>query len=491
MKPQDRLGIGVLVGCVLAAAALRVYHLDFQSLWIDELFSVVFSGPDQSISEIVAAWANDVHPLGYPLLLHAWLGVFGDTPAAARWLSVVFGVLGVAAMYVVGRRCFDARTGVIASVLTAVNAFHIAYSQEARAYSLVFLLAALSYTSFVTVLAWPGWRTAVVFALATAASIHVHYYGLVVLFGQLVAALSIMAFKRWRWGRVWPLLAGAAAAGLTLVPWIGPLARVAKIRDAWPARPEPLFFVEYFDGYFGGEPLLSIASATLLAALPFLLGARPEGDGGSCRLPQRTTACLFAAAVVISLAAAYARSVLVVPMLVPKVTIAFLPVVLLLIALAISRIRPEWLGSVVAAGLALASLAALFTGDYYFAPHKEQWREAVRSMVSDPAFHPEIDVCLGVSAPGFQYYVDQYGTSVRVEEANAEMLAEIVADRPEPPSVWVLVARDEDSVRGLRRTLRGGWARTDRKVFLETSVERWEPVQKDERDADLIEGTER
>jgi len=45
----------------------------------------------------------------------------------------------------------------------------------------------------------------------------------------------------------------------------------------------------------------------------------------------------------------------------------------------------------------------------------------------------------------------------------------------ELPRVWLLVARAEDSVRDLRRELRQRWVRRERKVFLGTSVERWEP----------------
>lgn len=477
----SRSSAAVLAGCLVAAAALRLFHLDFQSLWVDELFSVVFSHSKVSVAQIAAAYAGDVHPLGYPLLLHWWLGIFGDTAVAARALSVVFGVLGVAAMFAAGRRCFDTRTGVIAAVVTTVNAFHIAYSQEARSYSLVFLLATLSYWAFLSVLARPGRRTAAAYGLATAAAIHVHYYGFVMLFGQVAAVLVAALLGRWGWRRVWPLLAGAAGAGLTVLPWIGPLNRVAGLREAWPARPTPFFVFEYFHEYFGSQLALSAAFAILVVALPFLLRAGPSGDAGSGRLPAGTAAGLLGGAVAISLAAAYLRSVLVVPMLVPKVTIAFLPVLLLMVALAISKIAPARLGVAVAAGLAAASLISLFASGYYDEPRKEQWREAVAHMVADPAFDPGSDLCLGTLAPGFQFYVDQFGAPLRVEEALPQQLLDAVAGRPVPPPVWLLVARDEDSVQPLRRELNRGWVRRDRVEFLETSVERWEPEDSTEK----------
>jgi uncharacterized membrane protein len=474
-RPTIDRGAFILAGCLLVAVALRFFHLDFQSLWVDELFSVVFSHPDLGLSQIAAAYADDVHPLGYPLLLHWWLGFFGDTGLAARALSAVFGVLGVAAMYAAGRWCFDLRTGIFAAVLTTVNWFHLAYSQEARAYSLVFLLAALSNWAFIAVLGRPGWRTAGFYGLATAAAIHVHYYGIVALFGQLAAALVMPLSGRWGWRRVWALLAGAAGAALTVLPWIGPLVRVAGLREAWPAMPKPFFFLEYFHEYFGKLLTLSVVFGILLVALPFLVRAETPGHPKAGRLSTRMTAGLLGGAAAISLVAAYLRSVLVVPMLVPKVTIVFLPVLLWLIALAISRLSPAWLRIVVVSGVAALSLVGLFRSGYYSEPRKEQWREAVQYMVSAPDFDPEVDVCLATLAPGFQYYVDQFGAHMEVEEADPQRLLAIVNGRPDMPRVWLLVARDEDAVQPLRQELSRGWVRKDRVEFLQTSVERWEP----------------
>jgi MFS family permease len=315
----------------------------------------------------------------------------------------------------------------------------------------------------------------VFYGLATAAAVHVHYYGIVALVGQLAAALAMPLSGRWGWRRVRALLAGTAGAALTVLPWIGPLVRVAGLREAWPAMPKPFFFLEYFHEYFGELFTLSVVFGILLVALPFLLRAETPGNPGTGRLSTRMTAGLLGGAAAISLLAAYLRSVLVVPMLVPKVTIVFLPVLLWLIALSISRLSPAWLRIAVVAGVVALSLVGLFGGGYYDEPRKEQWREAVQYMASAPDFDPEVDVCLATLAPGFQYYVDIYGTGLNVEEAEPQRLLALVNGRPDVPRVWLLVARDEDAVRSLRQELRRGWVRKDRVEFLETSVERWEP----------------
>ncbi len=56
-------------------------HLDFQSLWIDELLFGRCGRPRTSrlvLAQIVAAWANDVHLREVPVAVRtAWLVVFG------------------------------------------------------------------------------------------------------------------------------------------------------------------------------------------------------------------------------------------------------------------------------------------------------------------------------------------------------------------------------------------------------------------------------
>lgn len=481
-----RMGVGrhasaprivALLVLLAVAAALRFWRLDFQSLWIDELFSVVFSRSELGLDEIAAAYARDVHPPAYPFALHGWLTVFGDTDLAARALSACFGVLGVAAMLAVGRWCFDARTGWIAASLTAVNAFHIAYSQEARAYSLLFLAAAASYGGFLAVALRPTWRRTALYAAATAAAIHAHYYGFVMVSGQLAAALLFLGLRRPNRGAVGRLLVGAAAAALTMLPWLGPMLRVAGLSEFWAARPAPGFAFEYFHEYFGRSLPLSLVAAFLLLALPVLLRAAPADAGIEGRLRAATAAGLLAASVTISLLAAYLRSVLVVPMLVPKLTIAFLPALLLLLALAITRLRPAPLRWAIVSGFVVLSAAQLVRSGYYTEPRKEQWREAVQTVLADPRFVPGLDLCVGLPAAGFQFYFDQLGAPVIVEEPDPERLAEIVRGRVLRPTVWLLVARDEAEAGETRAFLRRRWRRAARTTFIATSVERWEPLE--------------
>ena len=461
---------------ILLGATLRMYQLSFQSLWFDELFSVIFSHPNVSLADIVETYTQLIHdhPLGYPVMLHGWMVIFGDGEIAARSLSVICGVAGIAVVFLVGRRIGGTTLGLIAALLTSVNAFHIAYSQEARSYALVFVVAALSYGALVALVENPTWRTALVYGTTVGVAIHIHYWALVMFFGQIVAASFVMLLRRVRLRDWWPLLMAMGVVAIALVPWIGPLLRVAQVDSHWTPAPKVLFFTGYFHTYFGKNLVLSLGMGGLLLALPWFL--RPAAaDDDDCRLGSlRTAALVLSVSVAISLASAYVRSLLMVPMLNARFTFVLLPAFLLLVAIALTRLRPPALRTGLTAVLVLVSLANLVISEYYSRPRKEQWREAVAWVLTDPRFDPSKDRGLAIYSRGFQYYVDRQIVDFRFEEATTEILRGLLDEDPKPPAIWLLRGRSFKPSEEFSALLRRSYVRTDRSGFIKTRVERWE-----------------
>src|SRR6185436_9474480 len=117
---------------------LRLWHLGTQSLSMDEVTDSGIAA--QSIRSVVST--RDGFPPLYSLLAHTWLGFFGD-PASLRILSVIFGTISIFVVWHLGRLAGGEVVSVPAALLLAVSPLHISFSQEARVYSLYFLLAVL------------------------------------------------------------------------------------------------------------------------------------------------------------------------------------------------------------------------------------------------------------------------------------------------------------------------------------------------------------
>jgi uncharacterized membrane protein len=463
----------VATAVVALGAGLRFFRLGFQSLWFDELFSVVYSRSGTTVAAIVERYAADVHSPVYPVVLHLWLRLLGDGDVAARSLSAVCGALGIVVVAIATRRLLGGRCAVIAALLTAVNAYHIAYSQEARSYAMVFVFAMVATVAQMVAVEHPVARNTVIWGVAVALAFYVHYFALVLFAGQVVAAAIVLVVRRDGWRSYASLGVATLTVAAAMLPWLAPFLRVARFEQYWPAVPEPWFFIDYFHGYFGRSLALSLLVAVLLASLPLLLRRQPgESDDQARRL--RARAILLGLTVGLALAIAYVRSVLVVPMLVDRFTFVLLPAVLLLVAIALSRLRPAALRIAVVGVVTALSLANLALTGYYTEPRKEQWREATAWVVRHPEFDADADVVLAIYAPGFQYYADRQRPGVTIDEATPEAVLALLDRDPAPPALWLLTARRAELPAESGDLLRRRFEQTDRAGFIATRAERWE-----------------
>ncbi len=124
-----------LLLAALLAALLRLYRLDGQSLWVDEIQTWRQIRPAAGL----VFWRQILDAIQGPLYPAVLWPVVRWQPDAfwMRLPAAVAGVLTVPVLGLFGARLFDQRTGLLAALFLAVNPFHVWYSQEARGYSLL------------------------------------------------------------------------------------------------------------------------------------------------------------------------------------------------------------------------------------------------------------------------------------------------------------------------------------------------------------------
>jgi uncharacterized membrane protein len=199
-KPGILPFIGIyylLFAILLAAFALRVYHLDAQSIWWDEGHSIEMASAP--LAQIPTLPGMDVHPPGYFVMLHQWMAVAGRSEFALRYLSVVFSLLTVA-LAMRFARSLPGRpqgTAALAGSLAALVPLYVTYAQEVRMYAMVtFFALASTYFQWRIIFSPPRasgrggrpWNIAG-YVLATAISIYTHYFTIFLLLFQNVAWL--------------------------------------------------------------------------------------------------------------------------------------------------------------------------------------------------------------------------------------------------------------------------------------------------------------
>jgi mannosyltransferase len=373
--PREEWAPLVLVAIMLLGAVLRFYGLGFQSLWGGELASWDFSEGD-TISRI---FRDGTQPPLYFLILHFAQWIFGDSEWALRLPSAVAGWLCIPAIYLLGRKLYSEREGLIAALLVAVLWAPVYYSQEARPLSMLILLSILaSYLWWDVMLGLryrgelPG-REAALYVVSAVLCAYLHYFGLLLVMLQVVA-LAALAYGTPR--KVALLYVPVVLAYL---PWLPGM--VNQLGHGEPARagsPVLQALPEYFGFLFGRSGLLVLAAWTLLAFL-LLRGwddLRPRRKGGGVPPGLLLVAWALGPFVV-----AYAISQSFVPVLTDENLLVALPAVYLLIARSVTRAFSGRAAGIfqgtVAVGLTGAGLAyLLFSMDYYTTPAKEQLREA-------------------------------------------------------------------------------------------------------------------
>ncbi|PIR80868.1 hypothetical protein COU24_01605, partial [Candidatus Kuenenbacteria bacterium CG10_big_fil_rev_8_21_14_0_10_39_14] len=88
---------------ILLALAFKILAvLNEQSFWFDEAVSLSIAKHNITDSWQYLKWENNP-PLHY-WLLHCWIGIFGETEISVRLSSVLFSILGIIALYFLGKK---------------------------------------------------------------------------------------------------------------------------------------------------------------------------------------------------------------------------------------------------------------------------------------------------------------------------------------------------------------------------------------------------
>lgn len=245
---------------MLIAFGLRVYHLDFQSIWGDEALSIV-RFKDMAVADLVTEYhafskdSGDSHPPLYYVLQGVWRNALGDTVFAHRFLSVLFSVLAVPLLFLVGRELSSARDGFAAALFCTFSAFHIWYAQEARMYALTAFLCLVATLAFLRLMKGFHLPNAVLYVAGSLLLIYTHYFGLILLMLQnlffLFSRRKQLSYKKWF------LLQGILF--ILYLPWIPFLLQALFVKTAEAGLPRyfsplfslPFIFIKY--SMFGNE----------------------------------------------------------------------------------------------------------------------------------------------------------------------------------------------------------------------------------------------
>ena len=382
----------VVIAITVVAALLRFFNLGRESLWFDEGISVFIAHLNwRALWQTVSA--SEVNMALYYVLLHLWI-VFGQGEFIVRSLSALAGLIAVPVVYLLGKRMFNSRVALITSLLLATNTFHIKYSQEARAYSLVLLLATLSSLFFIRAVerrAWIDWLWYVVFAALAPYS---HFYALLVLGAQWVSLLTLDP-RNVPW-RKFAISAGIIA--LLCLPLVVYVVKDHSGHLAWISRTTLFDLYGLFWVFAGSRFLILPFLAASIAAVFFLVSVWRKSECGYQNWRYAFLLIWLLFPVLVTFAISLWK-----PIFIDRFLIVCLPPFLMLAAIGLSRISSRWQLAGALAVLLVLEGQSLWKFETKLT--KEDWRGASTYILSHESHFDGLIFYIPPGQFAFDYYV--------------------------------------------------------------------------------------
>jgi hypothetical protein len=233
-KTKDRPGVLVFGVILILGLLVRVRSLGSESFWHDESWSWglirgSFGDLFHTLIEI------DAHPPLYYLLLKVW-SVVGTDEFSLRMFSVLLGVAALPLMYRIAARFGGPYVGLGAMMLLVFSPYHVLFSQEARSYSLLFLLCLCALELFLSLRENPVRWKWIALSAVSAGILYTHYMG-----AFFLLSLGAGALLYWNrpagFGKRY--LIAMSGGALLFLPWIpafmGHITRIDQ--DFWIGYP--------------------------------------------------------------------------------------------------------------------------------------------------------------------------------------------------------------------------------------------------------------
>lgn len=419
---------------IWGAFLIATVDLQRESLWNDEAWTA-WAVHSPYLVDTVGRVRADVHPPLYFLLIDGWTLVAGDSVYVLRLFSALCAMLGLAATYAVGVRLFDRWTGLIGLVVLGTASFFVYYTREARMYS---LLLALSAVSTLFYLRWQGRKTLIhglVYSVSLAALAYTHYAGVLVILTHILHLAVTIRLKSLR-NSLFSLLPFALGI-LLFAPWLPTFLTQMRANPNGPlAIPVPTDWATV-----AGLLLILTGGNWWLYLLPFVLGRAIPAVREYWR-----SLLLLLLWLLLTPIALLILNALVAPVYQVRYAIAMLPAGALLVAYAVRQMGIPGLAGQWRYVLPILTVGLLaytqLTVDKNLWPEKPRWETVIRGMMDARQSLEPIITDFAPYSPSAYYdrqFDIRHGASLDLSWRlhSPQEVRERVAIFNDAPSIWV------------------------------------------------------
>lgn len=238
----------ILLVILVVGSILRFWNYSEIPYTYDE-FSALFRTDFTNFKDLIEEGVKvDYHPAGVQVFMTLWVKLFGTTEWIVKLPFTLLGIVSIYLTYLIGKKWFQASTGLLTALFIATSQYDIMYSVIARPYVTGFFFSLLLVNALTNLIYQPknnlkNWITFIIAGTFCAYNHHVSmlFAGLVGIVGLFLIDKSIRKFY----------LISGSIIGILYLPHLPILLhQLAKGgvggQDGWLKAPNGDFFWNYF-----------------------------------------------------------------------------------------------------------------------------------------------------------------------------------------------------------------------------------------------------
>ena len=424
-----------------------MFHLGSKSLWVDECGSLEFA--QQPWREFwKTMWHGEANMLTYYLMLRGWIHL-GTSESLLRSLSVIPAVATIWVVYLLGKRLFSVQVGLVSAFLLAVNACHVAYSQEARSYALLIFLCSLSLLTFVIAVEQSTTAHWFFYASVTVLGLYTHFFTALLILAEWVSLLllprSLVDRRRFGWSALLIGVVCLPVAWFILTKDVGQLDFIPN--PGFMELYRLLLFLTSYGGKVFGALVAVVYFAGLCVAI-YLFWSRWKNFERSTGLWHIGLLCI---SLLLPVFLDVAISHLGKQMFYYRYLLLCLPALTVLAARGLCSLPSRyWLS----AGVLVTGCLCLATVRRYYATPKQDWREATRYLLRNTRSDDTVLFYPFYAGQPLKYYEQQLGPRGNALKVIPAQLFPLATSRNARPRViWLLSNRQDSFLREYQHDL--------------------------------------
>lgn len=396
-----------IIVIVLVASFLRLYNIDYQSLWMDEIYTLNVASHKHTFSQIISEVnLREGFPYLYFLIMHVLFSLFGEDSLVARLPSAIFGIISVYFMYKLGKELIHKTAGYIAAILLAINEFSIYYSQDARPYAFYLFSLILSYYLLIKFLKNSTMRNTYIYGIGLGLLLNTNFFSTinVIAQGLLLLLFIYQSEKTELKSRIKKTSIIVGIAFLFFIPNIYKFYTLTKFTSGWIPAPTNDGLTNILKEFMGNSEILIFLYLPLFYYFLHLCFKAKKVKSSVYFFENKREKFFFIiltwlfTVVFVIVLKSYTSSSL----YISRYFSSILPAIILILAFSISNIKNILIrNSFIFVIVSFTFLNTIFVKKYYHAPLKTQFREASQFIIENNKNNETVYT-------GLKYWFDYY-----------------------------------------------------------------------------------